>query len=117
MPAFVGIWAKEPKAYESPWFYLGMLALLGCLFLGFALMVAARRWLQHREESPSPTTQLAEFEMLYLQGEISREELEQIRSRFQAPAQAPVEGKDSGSPPEEKENRADPPLGTGAPSE
>jgi hypothetical protein len=87
----IGLLVAETQPYQSPWFYLGMIGLVAALVLGFGLMRAARRWLRRDEEPFAPQDQLKEFELLHLQGELSLEELEQIRAKLGKP---PREGPD-----------------------
>ncbi len=75
-------WATKTEALQSPWLYLGLVGFVVALILGLGLMVIIKRWLRDQPKSPSPAEQLSAFQLLHLQGDLTQEELDQIRSVF-----------------------------------
>ena len=73
----------EPEPFSTVWYFVSALVFLMVLGLGLYWLVVIKRQIRQTEEESGGDT-LAEYEQLYLEGELSSEEIEHIRKRFGA---------------------------------
>jgi uncharacterized membrane protein len=112
-------WLAPPKSYPVGQFLWLALLFLAVFVLGMSVLIAVDRWRKRPEEKPtSASEQMAEFESLFAQGEISQKEYESIKLSLTkklrqelAVQQPPPGGAPAPAPP-----APDPPGSTDAPS-